>query len=63
MNKLRSFAYLLIALGFGLQIPKKLEDYKKEKKFRKFAYTFIELNYSSRCNNFGNCIFYRRVTL
>lgn len=31
MNKLRSFAYLLIALGFGLQIPKKLEDYKKEK--------------------------------
>lgn len=31
MNKLRSFAYLLIALGFGFQIPKKLEDYKKEK--------------------------------
>ncbi|MEQ3347349.1 hypothetical protein [Peptoniphilus senegalensis] len=31
MNKLRSFAYLLIALGFGLQIPKKLENYKKEK--------------------------------
>lgn len=31
MNKLRSFAYLLIALGFGLQISKKLEDYKKEK--------------------------------
>lgn len=31
MNKLRSFAYLLIDLGFGLQIPKKLEDYKKEK--------------------------------
>ncbi|CAG7592308.1 hypothetical protein PEPTYR26121_01530 [Peptoniphilus tyrrelliae] len=31
MNKLRSFAYLLIALGFGLQIPKKLENFKKEK--------------------------------
>lgn len=31
MNKLRSFAYLLIALGFGLQIPKKLKNYKKEK--------------------------------
>ena len=31
MNKLRSFVYLLIALGFGLQIPKKLENYKKEK--------------------------------
>lgn len=31
MNRLRSFAYLLIALGFGLQIPKKLENYKKEK--------------------------------
>ena len=31
MNKLRSFAYLLIAIGFGLQIPKKLENYKKEK--------------------------------
>lgn len=31
MNKLRSFAYILIALGFGLQIPKKLENFKKEK--------------------------------
>lgn len=31
MNTLRFFAYLLIVLGLGLQIPNRLEDYKKEK--------------------------------